>query len=396
VPRPEQELLEQIYRRSAEIQRRRLLLRGLSSFIAFALVAGLAVPALRGGSGLPRRPPAPPVAGGPTPQPEVSSPPASPTPCSCTVPGRISRDPTPRPGPRKPSPGPRVPASTVLAFASDRDGNWEIYRMNVDGTKRRRLTNDPAPDREPAWSPDGKQIAFVRLAKIADLAGDIYVVNADGSGLRLVTKGGGPKWSPDGKRLAFHRYTQGTYGPLFGEVWASNADGSAARRVAVDGLDPAWAPDGSRIAFGGATDGITNVTAVALDGSGRRQITNNPAYACQPEVSPDGKIIAFIALAEGDVFRLEVIDWEGESAPRALTSGVPRLEANPSWSPDGRVIAIERDPDGDPHYASIVGDVPDTQPPFVVLVKADGSGEVRLTPDGTYSEADPAFAPRGL
>lgn len=294
---------------------------------------------------------------------------------------------------------------TILAFASDRSGSWDIYRMNADGSKVRRLTDHPSPERNPSWSPDGTRIAFVRLANISDLIGDIYVMRADGSRPRFLTMGGTPKWSADGRRLTFHRYSSGSSGPLNGEIWVINADGTNERLVATDGLDPAFAPDGRHIVFGGINrralledeHPITNVTAVALDGSGRRQVTNNPIYACQPAVSPDGSIIAYIgASPDGNTYHLALIDWLGRTAPVVLTNGLPRLESTPAWSPDGSLIAIGRDPDGDPHYAATFG-ILDAQPArsTIVLVGANGTGELVLSdPDANHSDADPSFRPR--
>jgi Tol biopolymer transport system component len=87
-----------------------------------------------------------------------------------------------------------------IAFVSDRDGNSEIYVMDPDGSDVTRLTNDPAGDLAPAWSPDGRRIAFVRNR-------EIVVMNADGTGVTQLTDGrccsDNPAWSPDGRSIAF-------------------------------------------------------------------------------------------------------------------------------------------------------------------------------------------------
>ena len=77
-----------------------------------------------------------------------------------------------------------------MAFVSDRDGNAEIYVMNADGSAQRRLTRNPASDGPPAWSPDGRKIAFVSGAGPLDSSA-IYVMNADGTGKRRLTQPGG-------------------------------------------------------------------------------------------------------------------------------------------------------------------------------------------------------------
>ncbi|MGH7672147.1 MAG: fibronectin type III domain-containing protein [Gemmatimonadales bacterium] len=135
-----------------------------------------------------------------------------------------------------------------IAFASDRDGNEEIYVMNGDGSGVTRLTHDPAADGNPVWSPDGTRIAFVSLRSTYP---HIYVMNADGSGVVQRTYGSAsdynPTWSPDGARIAFRSNFQGNE-----EIYVMNADGGGIVRLTKDAAfdgSPAWSPDGTRIAF---------------------------------------------------------------------------------------------------------------------------------------------------
>ena len=93
-----------------------------------------------------------------------------------------------------------------IAFVSSRDGNPEIYTINTNGTNLTRLTNDPAVDDEPAWSPDGRRIAFVRNR-------EIYVMNADGSNVVRTFSAGfaqSPSWSPDGTKIVYSAYSNGS------------------------------------------------------------------------------------------------------------------------------------------------------------------------------------------
>ena len=115
--------------------------------------------------------------------------------------------------------------------------------MNADGSGQRKLTRNPARDGGPAWSPDGRRIAF---ASERNGTFEIYVMNADGSGQRSLTGASpafGPEWSPDGRKIVFFSD---------GEIYAMNADGSEQRRLTRDpGNDfgPRWSPDGHMIAF---------------------------------------------------------------------------------------------------------------------------------------------------
>ena len=126
-----------------------------------------------------------------------------------------------------------------IVFVSDRDGNWEIYVMNADGSGRTNLTNNPAADYDSTWSPDGTKIAF-----ISDRDGnwEIYVMNADGSGQTRLTNNPandhGPTWSPDGAMIAFVSDRDGNK-----EIYIMNADGSGQMRLtnnaSID-MYPSW------------------------------------------------------------------------------------------------------------------------------------------------------------
>ena len=148
------------------------------------------------------------------------------------------------------------PDGTKIVFASDRDGNFEIYTMNADGSGQTRLTNDPALDSLPSWSPDGTKIAFTHLPQ-GGTSPHIFVMNADGSGQTQITSGAGQpaegggyfhaNWGPDG-RIAVSAFTPGT---VF-QIYVLNADGSGQRQITNDAssaLTPGLVPrrDADRI-----------------------------------------------------------------------------------------------------------------------------------------------------
>jgi len=98
----------------------------------------------------------------------------------------------------------------MIVFVSNRDGNEEIYTMNTDGTKLRRLTDNPASDRFPSWSPDGKKIVFISYR---DGNANLYLMNQDGSNIERLTntsaKKSSPSWAPDGKTIYFDSNADG-------------------------------------------------------------------------------------------------------------------------------------------------------------------------------------------
>ena len=216
-----------------------------------------------------------------------------------------------------------------IAFASDRDGDDDIYVMDTDGGNVRQLTDDPEWDGYPAWSPDGTRIAF---ASDRDGDDDIYVMDADGGNVRQLTDDPGwdgyPAWSPDGTRIAFASDRDGD-----GDIYVMDTDGGNVRQLTDDpGWDgyPAWSPDGTRIAFASDRDGDDDIYVMDADVGNVRQLTDDPEWDWGPDWSPDGTRIAFASDRDGDD-DIYVMDADVGNV-RQLTDD-PGWDGYPAWSP---------------------------------------------------------------
>jgi serine/threonine-protein kinase len=222
-------------------------------------------------------------------------------------------------------------------------GYLALYTMNPDGTGLKLLFNSANSEYDPAWSPDGKQIAFRSGTSI-------YVMNTNRTGIRIVSPAEGwaknPTWSPAGNRLAF------SYSPTADQTndqdqgWAIvTVDVSDPRIVrtltstsAAD-HDPAWSPDGNRIAFMSyRNDPDGDIFVMNSDGSGVTELAGGPGAQVQPEWSPSGEKVAFSGqTSEASGTDIYVQEIDSDRVRRVTSLG--RAFA-PTFSPNGARIAF--------------------------------------------------------
>jgi hypothetical protein len=248
-----------------------------------------------------------------------------------------------------------LPAAPTHAAFPGKNGKIAVgaYTINPDGTGRTLVT----PGNDPAWSPDGRKIAFWYYTGNPG-EDDIGVVNADGTGLTNLTPSSGlenryPAWSPDGSKIVFAR--EPVTGPVF-DLYVMNADGTGVSKLTnatslrEEPLYPAWSPDGSKIAFsrpGGGCIGVTDrvcpqIYTINSDGSGLTDLSNdNTVLDVAPKWSPDGTKIVFTRNP-----------YESESYDPTVTvmnsdgTGVHGLRCcgfSAAWSPDGTRIVMNNE-----------------------------------------------------
>jgi Tol biopolymer transport system component len=282
------------------------------------------------------------------------------------------------------------PPTGQIVFVSGRDGNGEVYLMNADGTGQVNLTNNPADDSNPSWSPDGSRIAFVSNR---DGNREVYVMNADGTGLVNLTNNPAddwrtgaindwaPAWSPDGSRILFATNRDGN-----DEIYVMNAGGSGqtnlSNRTARD-WRPGWSPDGSKILWTTApVQGNWEIYSMNADGSGQVNLTNTAGSLDNGAMwKPDGSKIAFSStrdVSSGLLGEVYVMNADG-SSPVSLSKS-PTDDLKPAWSPDGQWIAfIGRE--------FSVGW-------FLFKVKPDGTNKMKL--GHGWPSRQPAWSPDGV
>ncbi len=232
-------------------------------------------------------------------------------------------------------------------------GAGDIRVMRSDGTDERAVTTGPTTEFEPAFSPDGKLIAFSSdRGDPSSGRTDIWVVRRDGTGLRQVTTGlnaRGPAWSRDGKRIAAGTDKGiATFSPIgkdLIQVTTNNAEHTD--------FAPVWNLTGSHLVFTRTTlaNGATTAQSIwfaAADGSGPKRMIGEkalPGYLSQPDISPDGKLVAFLQ-ADANGTGIWLADLSGTVIRRLAFSRTGYVNS-PAFSPDGQwVLFTHSGPDG--------------------------------------------------
>lgn len=259
---------------------------------------------------------------------------------------------------------------SYIVFSSNRDGDYDLYVMNPDGSDVQPVTQNEAWDDKPSFSPDGRQIAFE-----SDLDGDfeIYVINADGSDLRQLTFNDyddwGPVWSNDGETLAFHAEQSATDTNV--DLYLTDLAGISRRQLFNQpGVDrsAAWSPDGQRLVYYGDGSGGRELYIVEVATGNSTRLTGNAFYDGLPDWSWNGSQIVFASTREQDDVEIYAMRADGSNVTRLTFR--PGTDDDPIWSPDSTQIAFESDGDGDLE---------------IFVMNADGSGLTQIT-DNNFAD----------
>jgi serine/threonine protein kinase len=266
----------------------------------------------------------------------------------------------------------------MMAFALSVSGQYDIFVAPLDDMRRLiQLTNHPANDFGPRWSPDGGKIVF---HSYRDNNWEVYVMNADGTGQVNVTNHGRDdsfgSWSPDGQHLLFHSNRDGDF-----EIYRINVDGSGLQQLTFndnqDDLNPTYSPDGSRILFHRRMGSHYQLFVMNGDGTVAQQLTNEPWHHEVGQWSPDGRQILFHGDEEGYT-AVYLIPATGGTPRRLSPAGYESFY--PMWSLDGEWVAYH-------------GRVPDTENRDIFIINPQTNEERNLTNTSDREERMPAWQP---
>jgi len=271
-----------------------------------------------------------------------------------------------------------------IAFQSDRDGNWEIYKTDPDGQEQIRLTENEASDEAPAWSPDGSKIAF---QSNRDGNWEIYVMDADGQNVTRITENAAidrnPTWSPDGKWIAFESDRDGQF-----ELYKINLETQEIVRLTEDegrDTDPVWMPYCEYLFW--QTDRDDNIEVYRMDPTGTQPATERTVLNLSGVTDTQGAWLDAIDLAcvrcaeeiviqsdrEGS-WDIYTVKFDGSEIKRLTTSESDDIQ--PWWRYDARQIAFASERDGNWE---------------IYTMEADGSHQTNVSQNANASDLAPSW-----
>ncbi|MCA9968589.1 MAG: PD40 domain-containing protein [Anaerolineales bacterium] len=267
-----------------------------------------------------------------------------------------------------------------IAFLSDRDGDFDIYLMNADGSVQTQLTQNDVPDFLPRWSPDGTKLAFSSGAGVLVVTAEGNIVGSFQDDRHLIQN---PSWAPDSETLVFHATFDGEF-----ELYTARFDGTSLKRITHNvsyDYCPEWSPDGEKIAFGQGTNPAGGFDIVMMNANGN-DVFQTAGFVpgsvadCPLSIwSPSSRHM----LLTYDLELISVLDPYQTTWLAECGYGVVRCGKAPDWAPDGSKVIFTRD-----------GSSKDLRRHEIYVVNVDGTNLVQLTDNDAF-DSWPVWSPDG-
>ena len=224
--------------------------------------------------------------------------------------------------------------STRIVYVTKGGGRFTLRVADADGEGGQVALNSAEPIISPAWSPNGRELAYVSFESQKAV---VYSQDVISGARRAIANFRGsnsaPAWSPDGQTLAVTLSRDGG-----SQIFLMSRDGSNLRRLtsssAID-TEPAFSPDGRNIYFVSDRGGSPQIYRTAVGGGGVERLTFASGYNISPAISPDGRTMAYISRV-GNAYRLHTQELTANGQPQAITDTSD--DESPSFAPNGRLI----------------------------------------------------------
>lgn len=261
----------------------------------------------------------------------------------------------------------------VVQRPQNAPARYVLEVADQDGYGPRPLLNSPEPIMSPAWSPDGRMVAYVSFE---NRRAGVYVQDVASGARHLISVypgiNGAPAWSPDGSRLAVVLSKSGSP-----NIYVMSANGGGLKQLTNDfyiNTEPAWSPDGRSIIFTSNRSGGPQIYQMSASGGSATRLTYDGDYNARASFTPDGNHIAFIHRVSG-VYKIAILDLDGGTL-RVVTSKAGD-SASPSIAPNGGMLLYDTVYSG----RNVLG-----------MVSADGRVQLML-PARSGDAQDPAWSP---
>ncbi len=233
------------------------------------------------------------------------------------------------------------PDGRQLAFLSNAGAYWDIYLIHADGSGLTNLTNSPGIESAPSWSPDGTRLTFSVGNHGMD---DIMVMDADGSNLINLTNTEfmerEPIWSPNGEQIAY--YCPGWHGSSTPDICVMKIDGNETKNLTQNESTEgriAWSPDSQTILFDSFRAWNRDIYTVPARGGNQTRLTTVEGEDYNAAWSPDGNSIAYVSYPQNSQAELTIMNADGNN--KRVVYSNPDSISDPDWSPDGGTLLFE-------------------------------------------------------